>query len=756
MANDIIYLDTKIRFLVSVPDGRPEEATPFQGFALSLTENISLLRFMQRMPTDIFELTPEYLPFLIHRRIAGQSPINWYGQSPRAIQSMPMPIEAAFTVVMLDRNEKVADYAKWLDTCPGSVTVVATEGGSLSYSNISYETLRQRFLDVCVDLRKFDNVENLEEVEAAIHSWVSPPEKSVEYAIKGHGTVGPNLAALRICGYHELGVERFDNINDGEQPYVDQIIRTTNTIFDEREAHPPSVANQIYPRQPDINLYLPATYDMQAAFILKPEIDRETRRSIQTVLQLLNRQNSYNFGLTTNAQLKAIFGIALQDIKDGVKPDTNPIMAIRQREVWLGTEAIACVAASEISAVVRLPNRLNRSRGVIRQFAQHYRADRPQMLKRAESFRRAQDAIAMGFPDDLKSLILRSLDGIRIVSDAHIEWLDVGGVPLGLRYNVSRIPVTPGNLFIDMLAAKPPMLATPESFHDVLVVSGLEEGDHLAKQFTIAFEQFSKQWRDKLNVKFVRVSSRQQLVDAINSFEGMLMLFDGHGSHRPNEPGVLWLRDEAVNVWELRGEISRPPPIVILSACDTHAADRNHATVANGLLALGCRSVLGSVFPLHASHAAIFTARLLYRVSEYVPAAIGMFKRSLTWLEVVSGMLRRQSITDILHHLENKGLIKKEDSMSLNLKLVSMGDLRDSEAYAEVRQALLDYGIPQIKLDREIHVAIASSSTISYLHLGRPESIIINSQKNLDHWTTDAADIEDVSGAKAPESQSQS
>src|SRR3546814_10624722 len=109
-----------------------------------------------------------------------------------------------------------------------------------------------------------------------------------------------------------------------------------------------------------------------------------------------------------------------------------------------------------------------------------------------------------------------------------------------------------------------------------------------------------------------------------------------------------------------------PPPIVILSACDTHAADRNHATAANGFLALGSRSVLASVFPLHASQAAIFTARLIYRVSDYIPAAIKLFERSLTWLEVVSGMLRRPVTTDLLRNLGAVGLIAESDLLFMN------------------------------------------------------------------------------------------
>ena len=695
------------------------------------------------MPTDIFELTPEFLPYLIPRRIAGQTPIKWYGQSPRALKSHPIPIEAAFTLIMLDGSESVADYADWRAQCPGPVTLIAEEGGEIPYAELSYKRLQDRLLEICAKLRQLGTVADVDEAEAVIRSWTLPTERHLSYEIHGHGTIAPNTAALRACGFADMALEPFRQINDGDKPYVDQIVLTTNSIFDEREAHPLSAANQLYPRQPDLNLYLPATFDLRTAVRLRSDLDPALRREIAVAVRMLERQPGYNFQASTEAQSRAMLGATTEDLKKGAaKPGANPIMGMRQREIWLGTEAVACLAASEISAVVRLPNRLNLTRGAVRQFAQHYRADRPQPLKRSEMFRSVQRALAEGFPTGLRELINRSEDGIRIIADAHLEWLDIDGIPMGLRHNVSRIPVTPGNLFIDTLASQPTILANPEGFRDVLVVSGLDAADDIAKQFTIAFDNFGEQWREKLDVKFVRVKSRQEMIEAMNAFDGMLMLFDGHGSHKPDHPGVLWLGDEAVDVWDLRGEITRVPPIVILSACDTHAADRNHATVANGFLALGSRSVLGSVFPLHASHAAVFTARLLYRVSDYIPAAVGMFKRSMTWLEVVSGMLRRQAVTDILRHLLSTGLIRDADWYDLHFKIQMVADSGIENPFSQVRQALLDYGIPQDRLDRETQAAIAASSTISYVHLGRPETIVINTTKNLRDWAEEVSSDE--------------
>jgi hypothetical protein len=190
-------LDPKIRFIITVPDGKPEDASPFQGFAPSLCENSGLLRFIQQMPADIIELTPDVLPFRIARRIAGLAPITWYGQSPRALKAHPFPLEAAFTIVILDRSEAASDYDEWLASSPAPITLVAEKGGTIAYNNLSFETVQARFLEVCRLIRTLGAVENIDEAEAAISAWEEPEARRLPYEIGGHGTIFPALCSSR-------------------------------------------------------------------------------------------------------------------------------------------------------------------------------------------------------------------------------------------------------------------------------------------------------------------------------------------------------------------------------------------------------------------------------------------------------------------------------------------------------------------------------------------------------------------------------
>jgi hypothetical protein len=531
--------------------------------------------------------------------------------------------------------------------------------------------------------------------------------------------------------FEGLGEKPFRQISDGDRPYVEQMVLTAKTILEERTAIGEMQTNIIYPRQPDLNIFLPTTYDLKTAFTLRPDLDRKTKKTLEATTRMLERQAGYNFQLTTEHQIKAMVGRESAEIIAGAEPTGNPMMMLRQREIWLATEAVATLATSEVSAVIRPPNGLNRTRGVIRQFAQHYRSNDDRVMKRAEIFRGVQRAIGDAFPADFREVLRLSSDGIRVIADAHVEWLDFDGIPLGLRRNVSRIPVTPGNMLIELLSARPFVQLTTSDFAEVLIISALEEKDEIAGIFETAFATFSKVWKDKLRLKFVTVRNEDELVAALNEFEGALVVFDGHGSHKHDRPGVLWAGDQAVNTWNLRGKVTRVPPIVILSACDTHAADRNHATAAGGFLALGTTAVLGSVFPLLAKQAAIFAARLLYRVAEYVPPAVDMFGRSLTWLEIVSGMLRVQASTDILHHLLGSKLLSQEQFEKLHLLSSRLQNGRHPDPFSELRQAIIREGVEAARLDNEIHTALANSSTISYLHLGRPETILITTEEVL-------------------------
>lgn len=719
-------LNLDIYYAITIPDGEPEAASFIQGFAPSLCRQYGLVRVATLLPSTIYDLTKLGQETLLARRMSGSNPVNCHGQTPRAVRRFRLPPMIPFNVIMINPEEDARDYKDWAASCVVPPVLVAENGGEITFNQLSAEKLRELFLARCDLLPDTIDPEDIEAAKQMLSSWDKMAHRKLGYQVGGHNSVIPNLLALTSAGYVDLVYGPFKDIKYGTKPYVDQIVRTTNSVLDERRAIGDLDMHRMFRPTIDLSLFAPSIYPHFLEMSMLPGIDRAERKRFEHVLQALRHQEGYAFETNNPQRSQALFGIDLEARRAGVKPEPHPLMQVRAQELRLATEAMAALAVSELSAVVRLPNGVNRSVGLVRSFAQQYRGNAPSSRKRLLAFREVQKRLAKAVPPELIDVIRRSETGLRIVADAHLEWLDIDGLPLAVRKNVSRIPATPGNLFIDLVGPHKHIRLTPVDLAHVLIISALKRNDPICEIFEIAFDTFGKVWKDKIQIDFVDVASEEEFVAAINKFEGNIVIFDGHGAHAEDSAAVLYLQDEAIDVWSLRGKITRMPPIVILSACDTHAAARNHATVANGFIALGARAVLASVFPLFAPSAATFAARLIYRLADFLPSAIRMFDRALTWSEVVSGMIRMQLLTDFLRRLELTKQITKETYLNIHQAGNTAINAGAPDPFGLVVDALADAGLERAAALHELEFATANSSAISYLHVGRPETILID------------------------------
>ncbi|NLS20322.1 hypothetical protein HGP16_27715 [Rhizobium sp. P40RR-XXII] len=722
-------LDPSIRFIIPVPDGEPEKASPFQGFAVSLCLNSRLMRLAAKLPSNVFDLSEDGRKTFAARRMCGVNPIYVLPMSPGAIRSLEPEVFAPFNVLLLPDDQHADDYRDWANACAIAPLLVAKSGGDVRPADLSPEALRAFCLAVCDLLSEQVIAQDIDDARCALHDRFEPVSRQLDYGLEGHATITPNLMVLHALGYRDIGVKPFKDIGNGIAPYVRQIVATCETIFSERGSIDTSGGSHEYPHFPDLNLFAPAMYAHVATMRAPDKVVGAEKRAFFTVRDMLVGQTGYGFSATTVHQEEVMFGASLADIGAGkAKASPHPMMHIRQLELALATDAVATFAASHLAATIRLPNAVNTTFKSVRAFASGRRGDETHSKKRLDAFRQVQQAIDSAVPAGFLSIIRQSRDGIRIIADAHLEWLSVDGLPLCIRKNVSRLPATPGNLLIDQLAPLPLLRLTPESFRKVLIISALKRTDPIRPMFEMAFEGFSEQWEDRIEIEVVEVTSADELVDALNAFDGPLVIFDGHGSHREEKAGTLHLYDEACDVWLLRGRIHRPPPIVILSACDTHAAARNHATTANGFLAIGSRAVLGSVFPIGGRDAAILAARLIFRISHFLPAAISVFGRALSWTEVISGMLRMQLLTDFLRLLEQEKLIDQEAYFHIHME----GNLAINggapSPFEDVIDLLETAGLSREGAKAKLDMALANSDVLSYVNIGRPETILIDSR----------------------------
>ena len=408
---------------------------------------------------------------------------------------------------------------------------------------------------------------------------------------------------------------------------------------------------------PEVIVFAPGMYRhlYERRHRIHPTADEAERR----LFNALQRQKGY------------AVEIPVESYDEPFSEAQKALLSLRRQELVTQTAALTVRASGHLSTTLRLPMGLNLTLGAVRQLCNNVRSSGAQARRKLPRlFQEVQRELAEQVPTAILKRMDEAVFGIKLISDIPLEWLPVGDLPLCIKHEVSRIPATPGNLSIELLHYFQGIGLEPSAFREILYVDGAEQDDPIRLPMQIALETFEPRWRGKLQVKHERVTSVDQFVEAVNCFDGALLVFDGHGSHDSRlNVGKIHIGAEAVDVWQLKGRI-RVPPIVVLSACDTHALDRSHATPANGFLFLGAQSVIAALLPIDATRAAVFAARFIYRLSDFLPAALRYYGRSLRWPEVVTGMMRMQLVTDIIRDSAGLGLVTEARAQELTLEIV--------------------------------------------------------------------------------------
>jgi hypothetical protein len=253
-----------------------------------------------------------------------------------------------------------------------------------------------------------------------------------------------------------------------------------------------------------------------------------------------------------------------------------------------------------------------------------------------------------------------------------------------------------------------------------------DESDHLAEIIGKAVATLEDSKGRAIRGTRLTPKTLEEFVGAINAYNGPMLIVDSHGQHINDKvPGGLIIGGESIDIWSLRDRI-RVPPIVILSACDTHPHDRNHASVANGFLSCGASAVLATVLPIRGIDAAHFVRRLLLRAVEY-GGLMNSMGRSVSWTHIVGGALRMQLASDICYGLKAKGLISKEQTEELQLSAnIDLNPHRKDWLTRLASRCQEAGGFDQARWQTLFDDILAASDVIRYTHLGNPETIILS------------------------------
>jgi hypothetical protein len=704
----------KITYFVVLKTDDPVLTTELQGFSRSWAHLHWAFKMLAKLPSDVSERAFK-IDDLIAQRMGGMRHLEWHPANIGSLETLDPHLIGPFIVCFSGEPEVASRIEAWkasLDVPIFHLTTVTGSGGCnakdfdldmlQSYCMAAFEANRARL-----------SAERQGFVEKYLPKWRGQEDVEVDANLLGHNVVVPNgLSALRA---ERVPRQNMSFVGKSETDYTHLISRSVEVIRDIRVGVGVKPFHIMTLFAPHLYLVEPALYRLN----YKRPYDR-TKSVSKTALKLLRY-----------FQLQKGFSDFIEhELLEEISSDAQARVLFKERREELDTFtlAVGLRAAETTSAVMRLSPAVNHAFNELSAFARNVRSENiPARLKTPRLFDAIQNKLVTAVGEERVKFVGEQSGAVKIISDAPVELLPMHGITMGLAFDCARICATPGNLLVGLLTNVQTLVFEADDLLDVLVISSFKEDDKLKNVMAVALKSTADQHKN-LRIKRVFVTTVDEFVEALNSFDGNILVFDGHGANNDNDPiGNIMLSGTPVDVWQLRGKV-RCPPIVILSACDTHSFDGiSHATVGNGFLALGARSVLATSLPVEGIRSAVYVSRLLIRLAVFVPAHFKEVGTAVSWLQIVSGMIRMWFASDILDDLV--GTSEKVWGDRARLQNEANFDINTGrhDWYDRMLNSLVDVlKIERTAVERKARAAMARSEAIRYVHLGSPETIIIS------------------------------
>lgn len=629
------------------------DASYFQGFTPGIIDTAPIIQKILTLPAS-------YLELLIPRQESLYRRIHGFGYSIlpidcRLLEQMPSSAERPFMCVF-SYDETYEQIVSFTTRSERPILHVSTvdSADAIPFSRLSrghIDTYCARLVSQLYAQHETDE----------LRWWVLANKRNRvrwKRTIRGvtarhHNSTLPNELALQSAGYILSSGSTL--VSNSDLTYVESILRSYDKIVIERG----SVLSQgsrfpyYLPSSTDIVLSSPSIY---RHLYFDKSLWRELRRDLsKRALQLVRK-----FVLQQRHYYVDIHEEELRELRESQA--AQQLVQIRQSELATHTLASSAVACSSLSPVLRLPNGVNLVYSDLKQLADCARGNSPhKRFKTSKLARRIVDRLHGAIPAEFIQRLSGPTKTVKVLADVPLEWLRVDGMPLALRHDVVRVPTTPGNLFFGEALLNSDRFVSFEELKTILVIRSFVEDDPIKRCLEHAIMAEGKEFVGDLDVRIVDVDSERALIDALEAFDGAIMIYDGHGATKGHyDIAGLMIGGEVVDVWNLRGK-ARVPPVVLLSACDTHPIDGSHASTANGFIAAGALTVLGTMLPVRAVDSAIFIARFLYRLSAYVPIVLN-HNGAIRWSSLFAGMQRMAFVTEALHSIfENYGISIEEE-----------------------------------------------------------------------------------------------
>jgi len=710
--------DFKFHYFVPHPAYELIDATPFQGFDQGLVDTVDLLRFVPMCPTDVRELISDWI-HVAQFRAFGKLSYNLLPIQIPFLEEGLRFVNAVLTCV-LSNGITYVDAKRAAKRHVWPVLHLTTEDGqdSTKFADVNDNTFREYVLRVAEHILKTGD-KSKEHMVPALKEIASQHyecrRNKTNLTTFNHNVTAPNEMALESIRQLVTETQALPNPRS-QEGYVEAICKSADFLtrarrkaLNELKGDPETILSAV--------LATPGYYHRNV-FAARTGLDKDAQ-IVARVSRFVREHEGYSMKWSG------------QDHNLVLSPFGHGVMEIRAKEMKVFTAGLSIRAASQLAPVFRLPQlpaniswQLNRIVGC----AGGVSPNRLQKLNKIVYELKTE--LRKFVPHEIMDRLALLQGELKIVSDWPLEWLDVDGIPCQFRFNTSRIPATPGNMLFSGLIETRERLVSRSAFDEILIIRSFSDADPLRNILERAIKMAPMTDSRSSRIRFADVKSVAELIDTLNSYNGALVIFDCHGAYNTEDLiGTLVIGEARVDPWELKGKV-RIPPIVLLSACDTHSLNGSHASVANGMLVLGAITVLGTLLPVNAFASAVLISRLLLRVQEFIPIHTERFNHSLRWSEVISGMQRMSYVTDILHLLPRIGIkLDRESFEYIQLRTNNRINPYDKYWYVEFWRVLAErVGLRSADVILFAQKWCQFTESMKYIQMGNPESILIMSE----------------------------
>lgn len=693
-----------LRYVLVIPDGQPEEnGTPFQGWNPVVGDHrfLDLVHLLACLPSSVSEIFMEQDELLASRRRDVFKDVAAVGA--QVLKAIHFSADNQITV-FLCLPDQIKDIIE-SQTRRGLQTVLLSPDdcpGVLDTRTLTVE--RYRSLD--------DVLFELLSRRAQPEKKLRPPYQANVELPALHGIVVPNQMLLESCGFSLRGPEGIvlESLQEALQIVTQTLSQTLRVLHGDRW-----MAGEII-------IYAPAAkaffYDFKNN--LWNQLFRQIKEKWKKKLieNLLFKSKSYS---TAPVEIDGEF--PSNPFED---PIFGAIMSWRQAEVYATSAAVGLLSNVENIPSVRLPNAVNLHLSELRNLENlSKRADEKGKALLQRKFFEFNSSLRAEIGDEILGLMTEQGDACKLCSDVPLEWLYVGRLPLMISHQVSRIPMTPGNMLLQYAASSLPIHLPAKLIYQVLIVRSFKQNDRLKHHLERAVGAYTIS--PKMTITLIDVENEAELVDALNAFHGGVVVFDCHGGHGgPDGGGWLQIGNDQVNTWKLAFR-ARIPPIVLLSACSTAPIGGSHISVANGLLRSGARTVMGTFLDVGGAHSAVMVARTLYRMDQFLTAVKAMKYGAISWRAMITGMLRMSYLTDVLYHFKDvEKIITEDDWRDVHMQgNIGINHLNPNW-YEEVLAMLAERtGLDVETLSNKVTIGHPLMETMYYSQIGMPERITV-------------------------------